>query len=248
MISRPNENLEWNRNLHRQAAPAHDMAIDDDDAPIQRKHYFGPAKFYCTESVCYPCGVVIGWDLFDKSESPTNILRFLENMFPTPESRPSYICIDKGCMVFRTAVANGSASTTWKDSRFIVDTYHYTNHKRSDVLCQTWCNPTPIDGSNPNLVTQEEDANGELQWKRTFNTQASEQLNAWISSFQSILKRMVISNFKWYLHSLFYMHTKRVIQKQADRANQAIQVIDENGNEEEEVESENEAVDAALVD
>jgi hypothetical protein len=44
------------------------------------------------------------------------------------------------------------------------------------------------------------------------------------------------------------MHTKRVIQKQADRANQAIQVIDENGNEEEEVESENEAVDAALVD
>jgi hypothetical protein len=43
------------------------------------------------------------------------------------------------------------------------------------------------------------------------------------------------------------MHTKQVIQGQADHADQAIQVIDENGNEEE-IEGENEAVDAALVD
>jgi hypothetical protein len=37
--------------------------------------------------------------------------------------------------------------------------------------------------------------------------------NVWISSFQSILKWMIISNFKWYLHIFLYMHTKPVIQR-----------------------------------
>ena len=131
---------------------------DEEDGAAERKNFFGPARYYCTETACFPCGVALGWALFDKSESPTKILHFLEALFPTPESRPSFICIDKGCQVFRTAVANGSFETTWKDTtRFIVDTYHYTNHKRSDELCRTGCNPTPMDGSNPNLVQEVED-------------------------------------------------------------------------------------------
>ena len=71
--------------------------------------------------------------------------------------------------------------------------------------------------------------------------------NAWISSFQSILKQIVVSNFKWYLHTLMYMHIKWVIQRQANCASQTIQVIDENNNEKE-VESKDEAGDVALVD
>ena len=43
-----------------------------------------------------------------------------------------------------------------------------------------------------------------------------------------------------------YMHIKRVIQRQADCVSQIIQVIDENNNEE--VESKDEAGDVALVD
>ncbi|KAF6742058.1 hypothetical protein DFP72DRAFT_994661 [Ephemerocybe angulata] len=100
---------------------------------------------------------------------------------------------------------------------FIVNIYHYNNHKHSDELCQTWCNPTPIDGSNPNLVIQELDHAGVLQWKRAFNTQASEQLNSWIAGYEQILKRMTVSNFYWFLHSVLYLHMKRVLQKQADR-------------------------------
>lgn len=41
-----------------------------------------------------------------------------------------------------------------------MDTYHYTNHKAEDWLCRTWCNPTPSDGSQPNLVGEQVDANG----------------------------------------------------------------------------------------
>jgi hypothetical protein len=43
------------------------------------------------------------------------------------------------------------------------------------------------------------------------------------------------------------MHTKQVIQRQADCASQTIQVIDKNNNEEK-IESEDEADDVALVD
>lgn len=164
---------------------------------------------------CFPCGVVIAWTLFDRSESPTNILGFLADIFPTPQSRPSYICVDKGCQILRTAVVNGSFETTWKDSRFIVDTYHYSNHKRTDELCQTWCNPAPLDGSQPNLVIQDTDRNGSAYFKRAFNTQASEQLNAWISGFSGILKRMSVHNFNWLLHAMLYLHSKRVIAAQA---------------------------------
>jgi len=33
-----------------------------------------------------------------------------------------------------------------------VNSYHYINHKANDLLCRTWCNPTPSDGSAPNLI------------------------------------------------------------------------------------------------
>ncbi|TEB26985.1 hypothetical protein FA13DRAFT_1635316 [Coprinellus micaceus] len=223
MISRPQEQVPWQNPRRNAEVQAHDQpAPEDDDAIIQKAHYFGPSKYYCTETACYPCGAVLAWALFDRSESPTNILHFLASLFPTPESRPTYICIDKGCQVFRTAVVNGSFETTWKNTRFIVDTYHYSNHKRTDNLCQTWCNPSPLDGSQPNLVIQETDDHGDLYYKRAFNTQACEQLNAWIAGFAGILKRMTIHNFNWFLHAMLYLHTKRVIAaKAAKKAGQA---------------------------
>ena len=215
LISRPGERLPWQNSAHTAQVQAHDEPApeDDEEDSVQRKHYFSPSRFYCTETACFPCGVVLGWSLFDKSESPTKILRFLETLFPTPDSRPSFICIDKGCQVFRTAVVNGSFETTWKDSRFIVDTYHYSNHKDSDTLCRTWCNPTPLDGSNPNLVELVPDNTGALRMHRLFNTQAAEQLNAWLSGFIQILKCMSIDNFRWFLHSMLYFHTKQIISK-----------------------------------
>ena len=93
------------------------------------KNYFTPGCFYCVETICAPCGVVIAWAKFDRAESPTNILNFLADVYPNEPSRPDYICIDKTCQVLHTAISNGSWETTWqKTSRFIVDAYHYQNH------------------------------------------------------------------------------------------------------------------------
>jgi len=167
MLRRPAENLPWNPTSESYSQPHDELAPEP-----QRGHYFTPSRFYCIETICAPCGAVIAWAKFSKSESPTNILEFLESVYPTAESRPDYICIDKACAVLRTAVANGSWDRIWKNTtRFIVDSYHYTNHRTTDELCRKWCNPAPQDGSAPNLVIVAQDATGTSYYKRAFNTQ-----------------------------------------------------------------------------
>ena len=105
--------------------------VDDENATGQGTaiiNKFVPPRFYCVETICAPCGVVNAWAKFAKSESPTNILQFLESVFPSEESKPAYICCDKACLLLRTSVSNGSWERWKNTTRFIVDAYHYTNH------------------------------------------------------------------------------------------------------------------------
>jgi hypothetical protein len=70
MLNRHQENLPWNeRNGHEHQA--HDQPAPE---PRMLKHFFSPATFYCVETICAPCGVVIVWAKFAKSESESNIL------------------------------------------------------------------------------------------------------------------------------------------------------------------------------
>ena len=105
--------MPWQSPLNQNAQP-HDQ-IPAAEENIQRNHYFSPSRFYCIETICAPCGVTIAWAKFAKSESPTNILRFLESVYPTEISHPDYVCIDKGCAVLHTSIANGSWET-WKNT------------------------------------------------------------------------------------------------------------------------------------
>ena len=87
----------------------------------------------------------------------------------------------------------------------------------TDYLCCKWCNPAPQDGSAPNLVVISTDDKGQLYLKRAFNTQACEQLNAWLGGFESILKRMTPGNFDWFLHTMLFYHTQHVLEKQKEK-------------------------------
>lgn len=161
------ERLAWLPNINQQV-----QQHDADVAPEVRKdNYFVAPRFYCVETICAPCGVVIAWTLFNKSESPTKILNWLNEVYPTPELRPNYICIDKACQVLRTAISNHSWEVWQQTTQFIVDSFHYINHRTSDYLCRKWCNPAPLNGSAPNLVIVENDANGDPHYKHAFNTQ-----------------------------------------------------------------------------
>ena len=151
---------------HDEPAPAPAPA-----AGAQSKTYFVAPHFYCVETATAACGVVHGWGKFAKAESPTNILNFLEKVYPTESSWPDYICIDKACTVLRHAVASGKWDAWKKTTRFVVDSYHYINHRTTDYLCRKYCNPAPLNGSAPNLVVVENDKFGRPHYKRAFNTQ-----------------------------------------------------------------------------
>jgi hypothetical protein len=96
MLQRPGETQPWNPQRRGPNPQHHD---DDNEEPPLPSNYFSPARFYCVETICAPCGVVIAWTKFARSESTTNILCFLESVYPTEDSRPDYICIDKACQV-----------------------------------------------------------------------------------------------------------------------------------------------------
>ena len=210
MVHRAGERLPW-----EPIVTANTQPHDEETAEVQRTNYFTPQRFYCVETICAPCGVVIAWAKFANAESPTNILQFLEATYPTEESGPDYICIDKGCQLLCSAIANGSWEMWKKTSWFIVDSYHYNNHRVSDFLCRKYCNPALQNGTAPNLVVVEHNAQGQPYYKQAFNTQACEQFNAWLGGFETILQRMTIGNFDWFLHSMLFYHTQMVIKWQA---------------------------------
>jgi hypothetical protein len=170
MLNHQGENLPWNERVEQEVQP------HDEEAPeAQPKNYFSPARFYCVETMCAPCGVVIAWTKFAKSESETKILKFLAATYPNKETRPDYVCIDKACTVLKTSLANGSWEEWKETTHLIVDAYHYTNHRVSDILCRTYCNPAPLNGSAPNLVIEAQMDDGTKYLKRAFNTQVSKE-------------------------------------------------------------------------
>ncbi len=201
----------WQRGPNNHSTQPHDA--DHPEEP-ERKNYFSPNRWYCVETMCAPCGVVLAWTKFAKSESPTNILGWLKEVYPSQEDRPAYVCIDKACVVMKTAIIDRTIWNEWKSTtRFIVDSYHYTNHCATDEICHTWCNPAPQDGSAPNLVGDRIDKNGNTVKVWEFNTEACEQLNAWLGGYESILKRMTFENFNWFLHVMIFYHVKHVLAK-----------------------------------
>ena len=75
-----------------------------------------------------------------------------------------------------------------------------------------------MDRSAPNLVIVEYDADGVSHYKRAFNTQACEQLNAWLGGFDSILRKMTVGNFNWFLHVMLSYHSLMVMEKQQQKS------------------------------
>ena len=163
------ERLPWLPNHEQQPHQAH--GEPGHGQKKQQDSYIKAPQFYCVETICAPCGVVIAWTKFAKAESPTNILNWLQSVYPNTEQQPDYVCTDKACLVLWTAIANGSWNTWKKTTQFIVDSYYYINHRTTDYMCRTWCNSAPLNGSRSNLIAVEYDTNENPHYKCVFNTQ-----------------------------------------------------------------------------
>ncbi|KAJ7280149.1 hypothetical protein C8J57DRAFT_1567340 [Mycena rebaudengoi] len=169
-------------------------------------------------TVQWACGLPIGWGKCYRAESTPQVLSFLNKVWEDhPDSRPSFIGYDKACDLLRHIVTQNPNDLWIKSTKFIVDAWHYIGHRATDILCRTRCNPAPTNGSQPDLVVTEVDANGVVHQARAFNTETAEQLNSWLNGFESQLRQMTDMNFDFFIHVSMLIYgetvTKRVVSK-----------------------------------
>lgn len=63
-------------------------------------------------------------------------------------------------------------------------------------------------------------------------SQACEQLNAWLAGFQPVVNRMNDVNFNWFMHVMFFIHTKEVMERIKKKENMDVaNPFDEEGDE-----------------
>ncbi|KAJ7741541.1 hypothetical protein DFH07DRAFT_750955 [Mycena maculata] len=184
----------------------------------QVAHTFKAKTIYCLQTIQWACGVPIGWGKCYKSESAPQVLGFLNKVWEDhPDKRPGFIVYDKACELLRHIVTQNINDSWIASTKFIVDAWHYIGHRATDILCRTRCNPAPMNGSQPDLVIIQVDENGVAHQTRAFNTETAEQLNSWISGYESQLRQMTDVNYDFYIHVLMMIYgemvEKRVVLK-----------------------------------
>jgi hypothetical protein len=184
-------------------------------------HTFKAKTTYCLQTIQLACGFPIGWGKCYRSESTPQVLAILNQIWEHhPNSRPSFIAYNDACDLLRHIVTQ-NPNDPWLSTKFIVDAWHYFGHRATDILCRLWCNPAPKNGSQPDLVLVEEDANGICHQTRAFNTETAEQLNSWLNGFESQLRQMSDVNYDFFVHVLMMIYAEKV-QKQVVQKNQGL--------------------------
>ncbi|EJD40374.1 hypothetical protein AURDEDRAFT_70246 [Auricularia subglabra TFB-10046 SS5] len=172
--------------------------VDAWDAALQ--HYWRARHIKVIEIAVAPCGVPLSWTKFPFAESETNIIQFMDTTWPQPHMRPTYLAIDKGCKVIQTLHATGRlfpANVGWaRTTNIKVATFHYSSHV-ADQTCVELCNPT--DRRDPNLVHLGAALPPPQTYKRWFNFEAAEQLNAWLEPFSATMTKMKPQNHAVFL-------------------------------------------------
>ncbi|KAF9018709.1 hypothetical protein BDZ89DRAFT_959836, partial [Hymenopellis radicata] len=191
-----------------------------DDIPGTRvEHTFRARSVYCIQTVQWSCGTPIGWGKCFASESPSQVLKIIDDTVDIwidhAHLKPSFIAYDNACKLLRHIITQDRQSHWIQTTKFIVDAWHYIGHKASDSLCRLWCNPTPKNGSQPDLIQTVEDDSGNVLVTRAFNTETAEQLNSWLDGFDSQLRQMSDVTFDFYIHALMLLYTD-IIHKRID--------------------------------
>jgi hypothetical protein len=109
------------------------------------KHYWQARHIKVVEIAVAACGMPISHTKFPFAEGTTDIARFMNDTWPadSPERRPNFLSIDKGCLVMATLDVNDELTgiNGWMaTTRIKVDPWHYNGHQ-IDELCVKYCNP-----------------------------------------------------------------------------------------------------------
>lgn len=211
------EQLEW------------EPAPEDWDSSI--KHYWQARHIKVVELAVTACGIPISHTKFAFAKGENNMVSFMDATWPTHQGRPTYLGIDRGCKVIVVLANNNNLypPNGWLATTNIkVDPWHWNGHAVDDI-CVRLCNPN--DRLNPNLVeiapsssktayrsdargahsraTAGRTANIQGPYKRLFNMEAAEHLNAYLEPFAPTMTKMKPLN-----HDLFLCI---VLQRRANR-------------------------------
>ncbi|KAJ7671731.1 hypothetical protein B0H17DRAFT_1162093 [Mycena rosella] len=205
---------------HGVQGPTLQVSLEDlgDTPGDQVVHTFKAKSTYCLQTVQLACGFPIGWGKCYRSESLPQVLAILNRIWANhPNSRPSFIAYDDACSLLRHIVTQNPNDSWLATTKLIVEAWHYIGHRATDILCRLWCNPAPANGSQPDLVLVEEDANGVVHQTRAFNTETAEQLNSWLSGFESKLRQMSDVNYDFFVHALMMIYAEKVEKHVAEK-------------------------------
>jgi hypothetical protein len=156
----------------------------------------------------------IGWGKCYNSESVSQILTLINFMFGEPGNHPQFVAYDNACQLLAYIITQNLHDTWIETTQFIVDAWHYINHD----LCQTWCNPAPLNGSQPDLVIVEYDAQGYVHSIHAFNTETAEQFNSWMDGYEAQLCQMTDVNVDFFIHSVLHLYKEVLEGKMADKS------------------------------
>lgn len=174
-------------------------------------HTLRAKRVHTIATMQWACGMPIAWAKCYRSESLSQIFAFIDWIWvDRPEDRPNYTAFDNACGLLRHIITSHSDSSWLQNTRFVCDVFHYRGHQAMDVLCRLWCNPSPADGSQPDLVVSQTDEDGRVHQGRSFNTETAEQFNNWLNGFQNLLRKMTAGNFDIFMHTLLLIYAEAV--------------------------------------
>ena len=135
------------------------------------KHTFRARSVAMLETVTWACGYPVGWGKCYNAEGDSQVLTILNNIWDGFFNQcPSFLVFDRACDLLWHIVTQNVNDSWLQTTTFIVDAWHYIGHRARDIICRMLCNPTPRNGSQPNLVITETDPNGNAHTTQAFNT------------------------------------------------------------------------------
>lgn len=174
-------------------------------------HTFRARTVYCLQTVQWACGMPIGWGKCYNAEGLSQVLDIINKIWDNhPTRRPAFLAYDNACGFVRHVVTQDPASPWITDTRPIVDAWHYIGHRAADQLCRLYCNPAPLDGSQPDLVQVLEDDDGHKHLTRAFNTETAEQLNSWLNGYEAQLRQMTDVSYDFFVHVLMLVFAETI--------------------------------------
>ncbi|EFI27759.1 hypothetical protein CC1G_14682 [Coprinopsis cinerea okayama7 len=185
-------------------------------------HTFRARSVYCIQTVQWACGMPIGWGKCYRSESSPQVLSILDALWAgKDDKRPSFLAYDNACDLLRHIVTQNPQNSWLTTTKFIVDAWHYIGHRATDALCRLWCNPAPLDGSQPDLILIQEDDQGQMHATRAFNTETAEQLNSWLNRYEPQLRQMSDVTFDFFVHVLMLLY-KESVEERIERKGESL--------------------------